>query len=152
MIVRTKSSDGRPTVEIQYGNKLSLDMRTKVMQESLVNYGSTSLSDIQLECIKYDQAILFLSLSKPTEKITLSFEWIYSLRVTDEGNLLKMLDHFNGKMTTGIYKVENSSYLEWFHEQSENIHDEVIEHYLIVTIDEVIEVLASVEPSIEIIN
>ncbi|AVL76143.1 hypothetical protein FT666_15090 [Providencia rettgeri] len=127
-------------------------MRTKVMQESLVNYGSTSLSDIQLECIKYDQAILSLSLSKPTEKITLSFEWIYSLRVTDEGDLLKMLDYFNGKMTTGVYKVENSSYLEWFHEQSENIHDEVIEHYLIVTIDEVIEVLASVEPSIEIIN
>ncbi|APC10550.1 MULTISPECIES: hypothetical protein [Providencia] len=122
------------------------------MQESLVNYGSTSLSDIQLECIKYDQAILSLSLSKPTEKITLSFEWIYSLRVTDEGDLLKMLDYFNGKMTTGVYKVENSSYLEWFHEQSENIHDEVIEHYLIVTIDEVIEVLASVEPSIEIIN
>ncbi|WP_225832851.1 MULTISPECIES: hypothetical protein [Providencia] len=133
-------------------SKLSLDMRTKVMQESLVNYGSTSLSDIQLECIKYDQAILSLSLSKPTEKITLSFEWIYSLRVTDEGDLLKMLDYFNGKMTTGVYKVENSSYLEWFHEQSENIHDEVIEHYLIVTIDEVIEVLASVEPSIEIIN
>ncbi|EMF4354540.1 hypothetical protein AAEZ94_000974 [Providencia rettgeri] len=127
-------------------------MRTKVMQESLVNYGSTSLSDIQLECIKYDQAILSLSLSKPTEKIILSFEWIYSLRVTDEGDLLKMLDYFNGKMTTGVYKVENSSYLEWFHEQSENIHDEVIEHYLIVTIDEVIEVLASVEPSIEIIN
>nr|WP_274921956.1 hypothetical protein [Providencia sp. G1(2023)] len=122
------------------------------MQESLVNYGSTSLSDIQLECIKYDQAILSLSLSKPTEKIILSFEWIYSLRVTDEGDLLKMLDYFNGKMTTGVYKVENSSYLEWFHEQSENIHDEVIEHYLIVTIDEVIEVLASVEPSIEIIN
>ena len=116
------------------------------------NYGSTSLSDIQLECIKYDQAILSLSLSKPTEKIILSFEWIYSLRVTDEGDLLKMLDYFNGKMTTGVYKVENSSYLEWFHEQSENIHDEVIEHYLIVTIDEVIEVLASVEPSIEIIN
>lgn len=133
-------------------SKLSLDMRTKVMQESLVNYGSTSLSDIQLECIKYDQAILSLSLSKPTEKIILSFEWIYSLRVTDEGDLLKMLDYFNGKMTTGVYKVENSSYLEWFHEQSENIHDEVIEHYLIVTIDEVIEVLASVEPSIEIIN
>lgn len=133
-------------------NKLSLDMRTKVMQESLISYGRTSLSEIQLECIKYDQAILSLSLSKPTEKIKLSFEWIYSLRVTDEGDLLKMLDHFNGQMTTGIYKVENSSYLKWFHEQSENIHNKAIEHYLIVTIDEVIEVLASVEPSIEILT
>lgn len=132
-------------------NKLSLDMRTKVMQESLIAFGSTSLSEIQLESINYNLAILSLSLIRPNEKITLAFEWIYSFRVTDEGDLLKMLEHFDGQMTTGIYKVENSSYLEWFHDQSENIHDEVIEHYLIVTIDEVIEVLASVEPSIEII-
>ncbi|MEX9216868.1 hypothetical protein AB7Z50_21590 [Providencia rettgeri] len=121
------------------------------MQESLIAFGSTSLSEIQLESINYNLAILSLSLIRPNEKITLAFEWIYSFRVTDEGDLLKMLEHFDGQMTTGIYKVENSSYLEWFHDQSENIHDEVIEHYLIVTIDEVIEVLASVEPSIEII-
>ncbi|AMG68802.2 hypothetical protein U2T78_000185 [Providencia stuartii] len=86
---------------------------------------------------------------KPDEELSLIFEWIYSFRVTDEGDLLKMLDHFNGQMTTGVYKVKNSSYLEWFHEQSENIHDDIIEHYLIVTLDEVVEVLAAVEPIIK---
>lgn len=132
-------------------NKLNLDMRTRMMQESLANFGNKPLSGIQLESIKYDLAILSISLIKPDEKLSLTFEWVYSFRVTDEGDLLKMLSHFDGQMTTGIYKVQNSSYLEWFHDQSENIHDEVIEHYLIVTIDEVIEVLASVEPLIETI-
>nr|WP_282551282.1 hypothetical protein [Providencia stuartii] len=119
------------------------------MQESLVVFGDMPLSGIQLRSIKYDRAVLSLSLIKPDEELSLIFEWIYSFRVTDEGDLLKMLDHFNGQMTTGVYKVKNSSYLEWFHEQSENIHDDIIEHYLIVTLDEVVEVLAAVEPIIK---
>lgn len=119
------------------------------MQELLTSLGNNLLTDIQLDGFKYDLESLSLTLSKPDESFTLSFEWVYSFRVTGEGDLLKMQEHFDGQMTTGLYKVENSSYLKWFHEQSENIHDDVIEHYLIVTIDDVIEVITSAEPSIQ---
>ncbi|WP_404462511.1 hypothetical protein [Providencia rettgeri] len=121
------------------------------MQELLTSLGNNLLTDIQLDDFKYDLESLSLILSRPDESFTLSFEWVYSFRVTGEGDLLKMQEHFNGQMTTGVYKVENSSYLKWFHEQSENIHDDVIEHYLIVTIDDVIEVITSAEPSIQTI-
>ncbi|MEY0536174.1 hypothetical protein AB7303_19040 [Providencia rettgeri] len=119
------------------------------MQELLTSLGNNLLTDIQLDGFKYDLESLSLTLSKPDELFTLSFEWVYSFRVTGEGDLLKMQEHFDGQMTTGLYKVENSSYLKWFHEQSANIHDDVIEHYLIVTIDDVIEVITSAEPSVQ---
>ncbi|MEY0231708.1 hypothetical protein [Providencia manganoxydans] len=121
------------------------------MKELLISLGNDSLIDIQLDGFKYDLESLSLTLSRPNKSFTLSFEWVYSFRVTGEGNLLKMQENFDGKMTTGVYKVENSSYLKWFHEQSENIHDDVIEHYLIVTIDDVIEVITSAEPSVQTI-
>nr|ELR5042317.1 hypothetical protein [Providencia stuartii]ELR5083382.1 hypothetical protein [Providencia stuartii] len=126
-------------------------MENKIMKELLISLGNDSLIDIQLDGFKYDLESLSLTLSRPNKSFTLSFEWVYSFRVTGEGNLLKMQENFDGKMTTGVYKVENSSYLKWFHEQSENIHDDVIEHYLIVTIDDVIEVITSAEPSVQTI-
>lgn len=81
--------------------------------------------------------------------IKVVFDWVHSFRVTDEGDLLKMLDELNGQMTTGIYIVGESNYLSWFNEQSFSIHDdESINHYLIVTGDDVIDVLSSVSPMI----
>ncbi|EDT4881533.1 hypothetical protein B6B03_004688, partial [Salmonella enterica subsp. enterica serovar Berta] len=73
----------------------------------------------------------------------------HSFRVTDEGDLLKMLGEQKGKMRVGIYKVEDSSYLEWFNDQSFNIHEkEKIIHYLIVTVNDIIDVLSSESPVI----
>lgn len=121
------------------------------MQELLVNFSHRDFSEIQLESINYELAVLSILLVRPNEKIKLTFDWVYSLRVTDEGDLLKMLEYFDGEMTTGIYRMKNSTYLEWFNYQSENIHSEDVEHYFIVTIDEVVEVLASVEPVVDIL-
>jgi len=74
---------------------------------------------------------------------------MHSFRVTDEGDLLKMQDDLEGKMITGVYIVEGSNYLSWFNEQSANIHDgDLINHYLIVTGDDVIDILSSVSPTI----
>jgi hypothetical protein len=82
-------------------------------------------------------------------KIRVVFDWVHSFRVTDEGDLLKMQDDLNGQMLTGIYTVEGSHYLAWFNEQSANTHDgDDITHYLIVTGDDVIDVLSSVNPTI----
>lgn len=102
---------------------------------------------------KYLSGRLELTLSSSEENIDnnvrVVFEWIHSFRVTDEGDLLKMQDELKGKMIAGIYTVERSNYLSWFNEQSANIHDsDLINHYLIVTGDDVVDVLSSVRPTI----
>ncbi len=119
------------------------------MQERLISLSDRSLSRIQLDNFHYDLHAISLILSSAEEIFKLTFEWVYSFRVTDEGNLLKMLDYFDGQMTTGLYKVANSSYLQWFHEQSANIHDACVEHYLVVTNDDVIDIITSAKPLFE---
>ncbi|WP_114194166.1 hypothetical protein [Edaphovirga cremea] len=125
------------------------------MTEKLVNIACEEhcLQHNQLSDFRYLfgtlELVLASSHADKTKKIRVVFDWIHSFRVTDEGDLLKMQDELNGQMLTGIYKVEGSYYLTWFNEQSANIHDgDPIDHYLIVTGDDVIDVLSSVSPII----
>ncbi|MCL9674582.1 hypothetical protein [Citrobacter sp. MNAZ 1397] len=102
---------------------------------------------------RYSSGALQITLSSTQEnkidEIDIVFDWVHSFRVTDEGDLLKLQDELNGQMLTGIYLVEGSEYLIWFNNQSANIHDnDEIVHYLIVTSDDVIDVLSSVKPLI----
>lgn len=111
-----------------------------------------SLHNSQLEDIRYASGTLELVLiPERTNKLKVVFDWIHSFRLTDEGDLLKMQEEQNGEMLTGIYVVDKSIYLEWFTNQSVGIHDgESITHYLIVTSDDVIDVLSSVSPLISV--
>lgn len=111
-----------------------------------------SLHDSQIEDIRYASGTLELVLtSEGTDKFKVMFDWIHSFRLTDEGDLLKMQEEQNGEMLTGVYIVEKSIYLEWFTNQSAGIYDsEFITHYLIVTSDEVVDVLSSVSPLISV--
>ena len=111
-----------------------------------------SLHNSQIEDIRYASGTLELVLtSEGTDKFKVMFDWIHSFRLTDEGDLLKMQEEQNGKMLTGVYIVEKSIYLEWFTNQSAGIHDsEFITHYLIVTSDEVVDVLSSVSHLISV--
>ncbi|MEM6162715.1 hypothetical protein AAH446_19570 [Erwinia sp. P6884] len=125
------------------------------MTERILNieYDGYCFKNKQLIDVKYFSGVLELTLSSSDEdinnKFRVVFEWIHSFRVTDEGDLLKMQDELEGKMVTGVYVVESSNYLSWFNEQSANIHDgDFINHYLIVTGDDVIDVLSSVSPAI----
>ncbi len=122
------------------------------MTEKLLNFECDShcLQDRQLVDFKYSSGTISLVLSSNKEgKIKVVFDWVHSFRVTDEGDLLKMQDELNGQMTTGVYIVGESKYLSWFNEQSSSIHDgESINHYLIVTGDDVIDVLSSVSPMV----
>ncbi|MCH9406918.1 hypothetical protein [Pantoea agglomerans] len=118
-----------------------------------IDIGVYSFKNSQLKDIKYFSGALELNFSlfdgNVKSNVLVSFEWIHSFRVTDEGDLLKMQDDLNGQMITGIYTVEGSHYLSWFNEQSANIHDGgSINHYLIVTGDDVIEVLSSISPTV----
>lgn len=125
------------------------------MTEKLVNIACcVNHSQInQLVDFRYLSGTLELILASghadEVNKSRVVFDWVHSFRVTDEGDLLRMQDDLNGQMITGIYAVEGSHYLAWFNEQSANIHDgDNITHYLIVTGDDVIDVLSSVSPTI----
>ncbi|MGQ8817306.1 hypothetical protein [Serratia sp. NA_13] len=126
---------------------------TEKLNKVLLTEGS--LQNSQLEDFRYSSGSLELILSsgdnEEGSKVKVLFDWIYSFRVTDEGDLLKMQEEQKGEMLTGLYLVENSKYLEWFNEQSGNVHDEVA-HYMLSTVDDVIDILASVSPSISVSN
>lgn len=114
-----------------------------------------SLHNSQLEDFRYSSGSLQLVLSSGDNaegsKVKVLFDWIYSFRVTDEGDLLKMQEEQKGGMLTGLYRVEQSKYLEWFNEQNGSVHDGVV-HYMLSTVDDVIDILASISPSISISN
>lgn len=125
------------------------------MTENLLNFKDDigCFESSQLVGFKYFSGGLELTLSSASRNgsnnFRIVFEWVHSFRVTDEGDLLKMQGELNGSMVSGVYIVEKSNYLAWFNEQSYNIHNEdVINHYLIVTCDDVIDVLSSVSPAI----
>lgn len=125
------------------------------MTEKLIEIPLTegSIKKSKLEDFRYSSGSLELILSSGDNaegsKIKVLFDWIYSFRVTDEGDLLKMQEEQKGEMLTGLYRVEESKYLEWFNEQNSNVHDGVV-HYMISTLDDVIDILASISPSISI--
>ncbi|ARB83676.1 MULTISPECIES: hypothetical protein [Yersinia] len=124
---------------------------TEKLNKVLLTEGS--LQNSQLEDFRYSSGSLELILSsgdnEEGSKVKVLFDWIYSFRVTDEGDLLKMQEEQKGEMLTGLYLVENSKYLEWFNEQSGNVHDEIA-HYMLSTVDDVIDILASISPSISV--
>ncbi|WP_025121286.1 MULTISPECIES: hypothetical protein [unclassified Serratia (in: enterobacteria)] len=124
------------------------------MTEKLVEFSVVeSLQNSQLVDFRYSSGSLELILSsgdsEEGNKVKVLFDWIYSFRLTDEGDLLKMQQEQNGEMRTGFYIVENSKYLEWFNEQNGNVHDGMV-HYMLSTVDDVIDILASITPSISI--
>ena len=85
-----------------------------------IDIGVYSFKNSQLKDVKYFSGALELNFclfdGNAKSNILVSFEWIHSFRVTDEGDLLKMQDDLNGQMITGIYTVEGSHYLSWFNE------------------------------------
>lgn len=118
----------------------------------IINNTPTSLSFkyADLSGLSYKNARLELTLICPAIKseVKISFDWIHSFRVTDEGDLLGMSGK-QGINQTGIYRVANSTYLTWFTMQSCEIHkNKMIEHYVIATSNDVIDVLSTVSPQI----
>lgn len=107
--------------------------------------------------LRYTQGVLEISLSTNIDgelkRLKITFDWAMSFRLTDEGDLLKTQNDLLGEMVTGTYILEKSDYLSWFHEQSYNIHSsETPCHYLVVSSTEVVDVISTSAPNIEIIN
>jgi hypothetical protein len=113
-------------------------------------------SNLYLKEFKYNSNGLNLSLEQEEENspiLNIYFNGVFSFRSADEGDLLKTLSEREKTDNTNnwsLFTVENSLYLEWFHEQSYDIHkkDQII-HYLIATPNDVIDVLDSETPCVK---
>lgn len=117
---------------------------------------------LYLKELKYDYGGLTVNLmgKNATPNLTIHFTGFFGCRMTDEGDLLKashkvekaVIDMEKEKGSYhkwSLYTVEDSLYLQWFHEQSLDIHkNDEITHYIISTPDDVIEVLDSEIPTV----
>lgn len=82
---------------------------------------------------------------------------LLAYRVTDEGKRLKLMASLDKTYGTAFYaeamffQVEQSEYLEWFNEQTFNSYDSFkITHYVVLSANEIVEVLATQEPTITV--
>ncbi|WP_214759617.1 hypothetical protein [Exiguobacterium sp. s129] len=102
---------------------------------------------------------LRIILSDETEGQKYSFLFdclVLSYRNSDEGSRIRMLEHLDkhyahleyGNWT--LFKVKNSSYLEWFTRESLKRYESIVEmeHYVFLTSNDVIEVLSVDAPTI----
>lgn len=81
---------------------------------------------------------------------------VLSYRNSDEGSQMRMLEHLDryyahleyGNWT--LFKMKNSSYLEWFAQESLERYEGMgeVEHYVFLTSNDVIEVLSADPPTI----
>lgn len=90
----------------------------------------------------------------PILTIHFDVDCFFGLRIIDEGDLLKdgydideavieMKKEKDSWHKWSLFTIENSRYLEWFHEQSVGVRRDIeMTHYLIKTPDDVIDVLS----------
>jgi len=109
---------------------------------------------LYLRELKYDAKGLTLSLAEGDNAPILSifFNGDLSHRIADEGDLLKIVSEAerDEEARGPLFIVENSHYLEWFHDQSCNIRQkDNLVHYRIVTPNEIVDVLDLSTPQVK---
>jgi len=92
---------------------------------------------------------LLLRDSKSERILSINFEYVYSFLKTNESYRLKTLIAIPDDQYL-ILKVENSKFLSWLHTESKGIyiqHD--IHHFMIITDNEVIDILSNKNPTVQ---
>jgi len=97
-----------------------------------------------LDIATYDGRSVITILCKPS---------VRHIRWTDEGIRLKdagcVRESQPNLDSAFVYRIENSEILEWYHDQSFNIHEGIgFRHYLLATCEEEIDVICTEEPVI----
>ena len=83
-------------------------------------------------------------------RVRLVFDDYRAYRKRDEGDALRMLNDAKGALGRSFYRVEGSEFLEWFHaENYDTWRDRPLTHIVIMTIDDIIDVICRSEPRIE---
>jgi len=77
----------------------------------------------------------------------ITFDGAFAYRFADEGALLRTLNRQQNMVRSVLFTVPDSSYLAWFHEESyETRRNFEIVHYMVVTPNEVFEILSGDVP------
>lgn len=94
--------------------------------------------------------ILLKGEEKESSMLRLLFDAVLAYRNVDESYLLKTIDKIEDPGQSTLYVVENSSWVEWFKEESYNtLQNSKINHYAIYTPNDCIDILSEYEPKIE---
>ena len=103
----------------------------------------------RLDLLKDQGGVLDISLEgEKGERITLSFDSHFAYRKTDEGDALALISELlaSGLMGRSFYEVHDSGFGKWFAKESQGVREkQSLRHFLIVALDDVIDVL-SLEP------
>src|SRR4051812_6391432 len=82
-------------------------------------------------------------------RLEVRFESARAYRNIDEGYRLGQFGSFESEGESVIYTVENSTLLEEFHRQSfDTLRNVGLVHYLIVTVNDCVDVLSKAEPKV----
>jgi hypothetical protein len=84
-------------------------------------------------------------------RLSLTFEGYLAYRKRDEGNAMRTLSDASGSGGLGksFYRVEDSSFLEWFEADGYGLHRaEGLVHVVVMTIDDVIDIICQKVPLI----
>lgn len=105
--------------------------------------------ELYLSEVKDNKNGLVFLFSDPSSKfhIEVKFDSHLMYRVSDESYRLKRTSELSE--FSFVMQTEESSFIDWFHDQSLNIYlKDRIYHFLILSSDDVIDVLSYEEPSI----
>ena len=127
------------------------------MQEKLVKWEPIEKieNEMYLEGL-YDDwegfRLLLRGVNKSSGMLRIIFDPAWSYRYIDEGDLLKSLNERKRNIEGAwpLYTIENSKYIEWFNEESFDMHkDKNIAHYAIYTPVHLVDVLSAFTPKVE---
>jgi hypothetical protein len=91
--------------------------------------------------------------AKDSRTLRITFDLPLAYRNMDEGSLLKSLKNIKTPGDSSLYFVNDSSWIEWFHQESCGIYKgKNIIHYAIITPNDCIDVLSEYAPNVEWLN
>ncbi len=96
--------------------------------------------------------LLFKHYDKEEKILEIVFDPALVYRNIDEGDLLlyNRIDGEDGLGRWGLFTVEESDYLEWFHLTSQGIHlNQNVVHYAIYTPDDCLDILSAYPPEVK---
>ncbi len=86
-----------------------------------------------------------------SRQVHLTFQEFIAYRKLDEGDALRAVDEIrdNGIQGMGVFVVENSDFLTWLAAESHHVREaQDMQHFCILTLNSVIDVVAFKEPKI----
>lgn len=120
-----------------------------------------ALGKMYLESFVYDTNGIEIVLECENENIAIRILFdssVLAFRGSDEGRRLSTIIFLEENYGSAFYanwtffKIDNSSYVQWFNEETYNIYSNYhIEHYVFLSADDIVEVLSIYPPTVTLI-